>query len=641
MDQRPQKRPFSGLLPRSDRSFLARIDSTSSEVSNLSLSASEKGDLGLTTLYAPETTSTTVADIIFIHGLGGGSRKTWSYSRDDYHYWPQSWLPSDPEFEDVRIHVFGYNADWTERQHSALNINDFAQSLLGEIKNNPSIRRDATSIILVGHSMGGCVAKKAYILARQDPACKHLVDRIHSIFFLGTPHRGADLALVLENILTVAWGRKPFVKDLQPNSNTLTEINDAFRHYALDLKLWSFYETLPVKSKIMNKLIVEKLSSTLGYPNEEIAAMNADHRHVCKFESPADSNYRQLRNALHTAVDTIRASAAGEYSEQPRSQQIGDPATGNSNARLQAFFGLGHALEDDFNTLQVLKEPGSCEWFTTKRFYSSWADSTGSQVLWLTGRPATGKSVLSSHVADHLKLSEDFCSYFIFKHGKNSKSTLSDCFCSIAYQTALKDAFVRDRFLQMTEETVVWDKSDETNIWRRLFVGVIFQSPQLSRHVWVIDGIDECSNFNTLFTKKFLAAVPPTLRVFATSRDLDEIGRGLAALGSRVHVHPLSEEDTVDDMRLFLSTKLTELDRLDSEEEREAMCDKILRKSQGSFLWVRLVLQDFETAWTEEAMEAILQDVPADLFDVYHRILRSIEADPQKKMLAKSILTWT
>lgn len=39
-------------------------------------------------------------------------------------------------------------------------------------------------------------------------------------------------------------------------------------------------------------------------------------------------------------------------------------------------------------------------------------------------------------------------------------------------------------------------------------------------------------------------------------------------------------------------------------------------------------------------MEAVLQDVPSDLGDVYHRILQSIEADPHKKMLAKSILTW-
>ncbi|KAH6678875.1 NACHT and WD domain-containing protein, partial [Plectosphaerella plurivora] len=635
-----EKRSFAGLLSRSDRTVVGRVESTSSGVSSLSLSAVEKGDLGLTTLYAPEDRLAAVADIIFVHGLGGGSRKTWTFSKDDYHYWPQSWLPSDPDFKDVRIHVFGYNADWTKRQQSMLNIHDFAQSLLGEMKHNPIIRRDNTSIILVGHSMGGCVAKKTYILARQDPTCKPLADRIQSMFFLGTPHRGSDLALILENILTMAWGRKPFVKDLLPNSTTLTEINDAFRHCAPNLNLWSFYETQPIKTSFMNKLIVDKLSSTLGYPHEEIAAMNADHRHVCKFESPADSNYRLLRNSLHTAVDNIRALMARDESAMLRSQATPGHTTGDQSAELLAFFDLGHAHENDFATLQDLKEPGSCAWFNGKPFYKTWADGTGSQILWLTGRPGAGKSVMSSHVADELQLSKSLTSYFIFKHGKNNRSTLSDCFRSIAYQTAIHDAFVRDRFLQMAKETLSRDMDDETIIWRRLFIGVIFQSPMLSQHAWVIDGIDECSNFNSLFTKKFLAATPLSLRIFATSRDLDDIGRGLAVLDRRVHIHALSEEDTVNDIRLFLSTKLTELGRFEFPEKIEAMCNKILHKSRGSFLWVRLVMQDFEVAWTEEAMESILHNVPADLEDVYLRILQSIEGDPHKKMLAKSILTW-
>lgn len=540
----------------------------------------------------------------------------------------------------MRIHSFGYAADWAERQQSALDINDFAQSLLGEIKNSPEIRKDATSIILVGHSMGGCVAKKAYILARQDPSCKELADRMHSIFFLATPHRGSDLALVLDNMLTVAWKRKPFVTDLLPNSTTLAEINDAFRHYALELKLWSFYETQPVKTTLMNKIIVEKLSSTLGYPNEEIAAMNADHRHVCKFESPSDSNYRLLRNALHTAVDMIRASSVEHVSAPLQSREVEQVSTGETNAKLLSFLGLGEVLEDDLTTLQILKEPGSCEWFTKMGSYATWANNMGSHMLWLTGRPAAGKSVLSSHVVTELQLSGSLCSYFIFKDGKSDKSTLSDCFRSLAYQMSLQDAFIQESLLKMAENATSWDRSDETSIWRKFFVGIIFQSPLLSQHAWVIDAVDECSNFNTLFTKKLLTTVPSSLRIFCTSRNLEEIGRGLAALGPRVHVHTLSEHDTLDDMRLLLTTKLAELDRLETPEERRMMCEKILQKSRGSFLWVRLVLQNFETAWTAEAMEAVLKDVPSDLGDVYNRILRSIEVDPHNKILAKSILTW-
>ncbi|KAI1101394.1 hypothetical protein F4804DRAFT_335296 [Jackrogersella minutella] len=157
------------------------------------------GVLGLTTLHEPSPPDSAGADIIFIHELGGGSRKTWSYSVDQYHYWPQAWLANDPDLADMRIHSFGYKSDWVDRQQSILNIRGFAESLIGQLKNNPRIRRRNTRIIFVCHSMGGCVAKKAYIIARQDPTCKDLANRVHSIFFfLGTPHRGSDLAAILK-----------------------------------------------------------------------------------------------------------------------------------------------------------------------------------------------------------------------------------------------------------------------------------------------------------------------------------------------------------------------------------------------------------------------------------------------------------
>src|SRR5271154_6717943 len=87
-----------------------------------------KGPLGLNLLNSvPEP----LVDFIFVHGLGGGSRKTWAKSSSPEHYWPKEWLPRDPDFKSVRIHSFGYKADW--RENNILDIQDFAISLLGEM----------------------------------------------------------------------------------------------------------------------------------------------------------------------------------------------------------------------------------------------------------------------------------------------------------------------------------------------------------------------------------------------------------------------------------------------------------------------------------------------------------------------------
>ena len=99
-----------------------------------------RGSLGLIPLYTP---SEPVVDLIFVHGLQGGSRKTWSKSEHQFHFWPKEWLSRDPDFRTVRIHTFGYNSDWVQRTESILNIHDFAKSLLGELKDSRLLRKDA------------------------------------------------------------------------------------------------------------------------------------------------------------------------------------------------------------------------------------------------------------------------------------------------------------------------------------------------------------------------------------------------------------------------------------------------------------------------------------------------------------------
>lgn len=105
-----------------------------------------KGPLGLSTLIEP--LGLAVADLVFVHGLGGGSRSTWTKDSDASLFWPQEWLQKDAGFRDVRVHSFGYNSD-LEKQ-SILNIHDFARALLGSRLDCPRIPRDST--VCTAHS---------------------------------------------------------------------------------------------------------------------------------------------------------------------------------------------------------------------------------------------------------------------------------------------------------------------------------------------------------------------------------------------------------------------------------------------------------------------------------------------------------
>lgn len=117
---------------------------------------------------------------------------------------------------------------------------------------------------------------------------------------------------------------RQYITDLNRNSSALESINDEFRHISRALKIVSFYETLPTKLQgkkmviiytvvlwifavlITVKMIVEKDSAILGYPNEIAIAVTADHHTICKFLSREDLNYISFRNILKSLVDKFR-----------------------------------------------------------------------------------------------------------------------------------------------------------------------------------------------------------------------------------------------------------------------------------------------------------------------------------------------
>lgn len=96
--------------------------------------------------------------------------------------------------------------------------------------------------------MGGLVVKQAYIIGQHDNQYSDLVSSISAILFMATPHRGSNLAEVLNRILTVSMfnhSPKLYISELSAGSQTVSTLNEQFRHYAPKLDILSFYETLP------------------------------------------------------------------------------------------------------------------------------------------------------------------------------------------------------------------------------------------------------------------------------------------------------------------------------------------------------------------------------------------------------------
>jgi inhibitor of KinA sporulation pathway (predicted exonuclease) len=104
--------------------------------------------------------------------------------------------------------------------------------------------------------MGGLLVKKvisictpkvltcqAIINAYNDRLYTNIVKNTKAIIFLGTPHRGADLANNLSKLLSISLSRKIFVDQLRPESEMIEEMNNAFRHRSESLELISYFES--------------------------------------------------------------------------------------------------------------------------------------------------------------------------------------------------------------------------------------------------------------------------------------------------------------------------------------------------------------------------------------------------------------
>ncbi|KAI9375175.1 hypothetical protein BJX61DRAFT_192037 [Aspergillus egyptiacus] len=626
-DLPPNSQSDSYDSPRSSRRLFS-LPKSSPTTSNTPGVRSEngKGPLGLNLLYSPTAPE---IDIIFVHGLGGNSRRTWSKSSLQSHFWPKEWLANDPEFKNVRIHSYGYDSYYLKGKEDCLNVHHIGKSLLGAISTSPCIANSETHIVVIGHSMGGLVTKKAYILAKQDARHKALARRFAALYFLATPHRGSDWAKILKNLLKVAYDRA-YVGDLEPSSAAVQVINDEFRHVSAGLELRSFYETQ--KMKMFSSLIVEPESATLGYREEDQIPMIADHRSICKFDSPEDPNYILLRNALASTVRKI-ATTISEWKLKQRREKV---------ANLKDYLGVSDILDDELANNCESRMPGSCRWISSKASYVKWRDGkSGSyRTLWIKGKPATGKSVLAGYVVDQLKESGQACSYFFFKHGDKPRSTLGHCLRSLAFQMASSNPEASDTILGMREDGVCLDRVDDRTLWRMLFLTGIFQTTK-NRHYWVIDALDQCSNPRFLLdpiVSNMQESVP--LRILVISRDTVDINQGFSVVPPNLlQSLTILIEDTKSDIWLFIESRIRAL-KVVGPDDRGILAERILAKSQGSFLWTKLVLEELLSCHSRKEIHQTLEDVPRGMELLYKRTLDYMSQATRGKELAKSILMW-
>ncbi|KAH6712777.1 hypothetical protein BKA61DRAFT_483921, partial [Leptodontidium sp. MPI-SDFR-AT-0119] len=293
--------------------------------------------------------------IVFVHGLQGHPRKTWSCETNNptrvpkgpkepsggsHHlkirklfsrkhsgssqenresqlgevFWPLDLLPDD--CPNARILTFGYDSKVTNffaGPASQSNIIAHARDLLHQLK-RVRLQCPGRSIIFVAHSLGGIIVKCALCRAADDPALTDIYKSTRAIFFLGTPHRGSGKASIGEIARRIASASGLDTSDqnlraLKVNSIELEMIHESF------VRLY--------EQKDRHFEIVQQFSSSFT-GTEHIESINANHMDMCRFSSKDDQGYQsvvgELKILLSKWMKKVDGQPIVETSREPRAK---------------------------------------------------------------------------------------------------------------------------------------------------------------------------------------------------------------------------------------------------------------------------------------------------------------------------------
>ena len=593
-------------------------------------------------LYEPESSPS--ADIVFVHGLGGTSRHTWSKNRDLRLFWPQQWLPYEADLASARILTFGYNAHFSSVSYgkqNILNISDFAKDLLFSLKfatgeGERKLDIGSIPIVFVAHSMGGLVVKKAYVLGQHDEHYRKLIQAVSGIVFLSTPHRGSNLAEVLNRILAAcifAFSPKQYIAELGINSPTLQEINEQFRTLAPSVSIISFFETLKTPIGPSQVMVCHKDSSILGYREEISKPLDADHHDVCKYSSQQDPNYISVRNILRYLVGKHHSKKSLK-TESTSIDELQDIASA---------FGLVEGPIDDLSFFSDRRMPGSCGWINNDPNLNSFLTDESKQprCLWYTGRPGSGKSVLASSIVQTAQDCNCDMAFYFFRFGDQVKNNLNTLLISIAYQFASTLSEYRRRLVRLFDDGLNVQKSASRLLWQKLFVSTLFQVSLDRPMLIIIDGLDECDSSSLLL--KFLEDMNTfsgPLRILVLSRNTQALSLGFEKLSKKLSIHYHTLDNLKEDLRAYVEEEMATMHG--DEDFKNNIAKELVRKADGNFLWATFVLSEVLQCHTEDAVLEALEEIPEELELLYERMDSTLAKSCRKsdQAMGKIILTW-
>ncbi|KAJ3546378.1 hypothetical protein NM208_g2021 [Fusarium decemcellulare] len=642
-------------------------------------------NLGLSLLYEPPTGRTVAADIVFVHGMGGGSIGTWSSGNT---CWPRDILKEN--IPQARIFSHGYDSKVYKSTESGsrTSIVGQADSLLHDLVRSRRTVKHTRPILFVCHSLGGLVVKQALVRSSEHHhsqqthhvALGHIVSATTAVIFMGTPHRGsskATLGKIVAKAGRVLGANDRILKSLENGSAFLEQQRNSFdsiRQNFLTVCLW---EELPIS--FVGHIVPEASACIDGPDILKEHLPGCDHKSMAKFNSRTDKGYTivldYLQQALETAFSPEDSDTGAEDSEE-QTAAIAAEITSQCILNSLEFDEIDHRFTSITDAHKSISKFGKSTY--------DWIFEDGK----INGKAGSGKSTLMKFIANQLPsrirslrsdpstdlLPLESASFFFWAAGTTKQKSHQGLFRTILYNLlsnhhhfvqevfSKKWSYIYRMALEMCHQEInsARRKRPQPNpdTWhKRVLVNLKAQATHQGTLGWgstnfltplkyvlshltstrvllLIDGLDEYDGsedeLDGLVALLQTWAQLPNIKICVSTRPWTvfeaNFGRG--------QVPSLRLQDlTSDDIELYVEdsfnhSSLMSISRQANPHLVTDLHSSIVKKAEGVFLWVYLVVKSLINGLRNgDELSVLLErldELPSDLDSLYRHMLQRV-----------------
>ncbi|KAL2849960.1 hypothetical protein BJX68DRAFT_275805 [Aspergillus pseudodeflectus] len=275
--------------------------------------------------------------------------------------------------------------------------------------------------------------------------------------------------------------------------------------------------------------------------------------------------------------------------------------------------------------------PGSGAWILDNDKVKDWlspdSDQSVSSILWIHGRPGTGKTYLASVLIEECKKDEGaVTSYFYCDEAELKTSAIAvvrGILAQLVHQHRELVPYCRSKWKNSRIPTLT-----DLSVASTLLETFCERIPRL---YMVVDGLDECENgrkdllesFKNLINKSDRLS-PGKLRVLFLSRPMPEIKNAVPEAA----ILPLGPEHNRADIKQYCRRRSRELQKFEfNDDALNEVLERICIQADGMFLFATLVMTNLARQPNRRTFykEISAEYLPTELNQAYDRIMKRLQ----------------